>query len=178
MSPIFSKTKKVLEKKGFSLIETVLYITLLAVVMVVIVQMLVYVGGIYRHIKLERELEVSGTVALESMLREIRNATDVSSGQSMLEASPGWITLSGVDEGGVPYTVKFDVSSGALRIAKDSETPAAITSESVSVSYLLFDYVSSSHSKAVRVELEVSGNSGGINKTERFYGFAVLRGSY
>lgn len=164
--------------KGFSLVEMVLYVALLTVVTLTIIQMLISISGIYRSIKLDRELEVAGTIAMESLLREIRNASSVNLGESVLDVNPGSITLNGVDESASPYVIKFIVDSGILKVSKDDEIPSAITASSITVSYLLFTHITNPVSRGVRVEIEVSGNAGPIYKSERYYGFTVMRGSY
>ena len=175
MSATFLKTKN---NRGITLVETIIYMALLILVMGVIVQVLVSIGGVYRNIKLTRELESSGTIAMESMLREIRNASNVVLNESSFGTSPGVLTVAGVDEDLNPYKIAFSVASGALQISKNGETPTALTSSSGAVSYLLFNHVATSTSEGVRIELEMSGTSTSTPKSERFYGFAVLRGSY
>lgn len=178
MSAIFLTIKKNFHSRGTSLVEMILYLVLLTLVTGVIVQMLIAVGGVYRNIKLTREIESSGVIAMESMLREIRNSSSVVSGESFLGTSPGIITVSGTDESLNSYKIAFSVSSGALQISKNSETPVAITSSGSIVSYLLFTHVINANSEGVRIELEVSGTVGSVSKSEKFYGFTVLRGSY
>lgn len=177
MSATFLTIKKN-RNRGTSLVEMVLYIVLLTLVTGIIVQMLVAMGGVYRNIKLTRELESSGTIAMEQMLREIRNSSSVVVGGSVLGASPGTLVISGTDESQNSYQVAFSVESGTLQISKNGETPTALTSSPVSVSYLMFNRVANTNSEGVRVELEVSGNAGSVSKSQKFYGFAVLRGSY
>lgn len=178
MSAIFLTIKKHFHNRGFSLVEMILYVVLLTLFMVVVVQMLIGVSGVYRNIKLTRELESSGTIAMEQMLREIRNASSVVSGESTLGTSPGAIVVSGTDESQNPYKASFSVASGVLQISKNGETPAAVTSSGSTLSYLLFTHVATSTSEGVRIEMEVSGTAGSVSKSERFYGFTVLRGSY
>jgi len=178
MSPISLTTKKFSLNRGTSLVEMIIYIVLLTLVLGIIVQMLIAIGGVYRNIKLTRELESSGTIAMESMLREARNASSVVVGQSILGSSPGVLVIFGTDEISNPYEIRFDTSSGILRISKDGETPAALTSSSSLVSYLLFTHVTNVNSEGVRIELEMTGTAGPISKSEKFYGFTVLRGSY
>jgi len=175
MSAIFLKIKN---NKGVTLMETILYMMILTFIMGVIVQMLVAIGGMYRGLKVTRELESSGTIVMERMLREVRNASNVVLNESTFGTSPGTLTISGTDESGNLYKITFSVSSGIARISKDGGQPVALTSSSGAVSYLLFTRVTSPNSEGVRIELEISGTSGTISKSERFYGFAVLRGSY
>jgi Tfp pilus assembly protein PilW len=176
MSATFFKIKK--REAGTTLVEMVIYLGLLVLVVGIIIEMLIASSGVYRNLKLSRDLESSGTIAMESVLREIRNASGVRTGDSILGSSPGALYLSGTDEDSNPYDIAFTVDSGALKISKNGETPVSLTSFPVSVNYLLFTRLTSVNSEAVRVELELSGSAGGISKSEHFYGFAVLRGSY
>ncbi len=178
MSATFLTIKKPINNRGITLVETILYMVLLTLVMSVIVQMLIAIGGIYRSIKLTRELESSGTIAMESMLREIRNASSVVVNESVLEVDPGVLTIAGIDEDLDPYSITFNISAGAIQISKNGGAPAALTSSSGVASYLLFTRVTNANSEGVKIELEMSGTSGPTSKSEWFYGFAVLRGSY
>lgn len=178
MSATFLTIKKPVSGRGFTLIETLLYMVLLALVMSVIVQILISIGGIYRNIKLTRELESSSTIAMENMLREIRNASSVVINDSVLGVNPGVLTIVGVDEDLNPYLITYRVSSGVIEVSKDGGAPEAITSSSGSVSYLSFTRVVNDNSEGVRIELEMSGILNSVSKSERFYGFSVLRGSY
>ncbi|OHB15195.1 MAG: hypothetical protein A2431_03225 [Candidatus Zambryskibacteria bacterium RIFOXYC1_FULL_39_10] len=169
---------KINNKRGITLIETILYMVILTFFMGIIVQMLVSIGTIYKEIKVTRELESSGTIAMERMLKEIRNASRVTTDESILETSPGKLTVSGVDENSEPYKISFEVLDNAVQISKNIEAPVALTSSSGAVSYLTFHRVTNDNSEGVRIVLEMSGSSGANQKTEIFYGFAVLRGSY
>jgi hypothetical protein len=178
MLATFLTTKKPFYRRGTSLVEMVLYVVLLTFVVGIIVQMLITIGGVYRNIKLTRELESSGTIALETMLREIRNASNVEAGESDLNVNPGFLVISGTDENLNPYKIKFNVVSGALQVSKNNESPTALTSSSGVIDHLLFSRVATSTSEGVRIEMEITGTAGPVSKSEWFYGFAVLRGSY
>lgn len=178
MSAIFLTTKKQKINRGISLIETILYMVILTLMINTVVQMFIAIGGIYRNIATTRELESSGTIVMENMLREIRNASSVNVSGSILGTSPGKLAVSGIDDGSNPYNVVFDVSSSTIRVSRDGGSPEALTSSSGSVSKLLFTRVQSDNSEAVRIELEMTGAVGSTTKTEKFYGFSSLRGSY
>ena len=166
------------KQRGFSIIEALLYVVLLAIVTSVIVQMLISLSGVYKNIKLTRELESSGTIVMESILSEVRNASNVVLAESVFGVDLGTLTLSGIDPNDVAYELSFDVSSSTVRVAKDGATPIALSSMSATTSILTFTYVSNSHAQGVRVILQMSGVAGSSYQNKKFYGFAVLRGSY
>jgi hypothetical protein len=65
-----------------------------------------------------------------------------------------------------------------VRIAKDTESPGALTETGITVQSLIFRRLANSNSEAVRVEMILNGTAGDINKTLELYGTAVLRNSY
>ena len=172
-------TKKTM-KRGFSLIENVLYVVLLSLVMSIIVGMLISLSGVYKNIKLTRELESSGSIVMETILREVRNASNVVVTGSNFGANPGILIIAGVDESAIPYEITFDllVASSTVRMSKNGSTPVALSSRSATTSLLLFTRLINANSEGVRVELQMSGVSGSVYKNAKFYGFAVIRGSY
>ena len=166
MSPISSTTKN----KGITLIETILYVFILTLLMGVIVQLFIAIGGAYKNIKAARETEIAGTIAIDRVLREIRNASSVVVAQSSLGTNPGALTISGIDESLNDYTVSFAVSSGVLTASRDGGAAEALTPAGATVNFLVFNKLTNPNSEGVRVELEISN--------KKFYGFAALRGSY
>lgn len=164
--------------RGVTLVEAILYLTLFIVVLGVVINMLLAINSSYKEIRLNREIEISGTVTMESLLREIRNASSIDVSNSQFGVNPSKITLMGVDESSNAYTKTYDVLDGAFRVSKDGGTPEILTSSLGSVSSLVLKRLTTSASEAIKIELEITGTLGSLSKTEKFYGFAVLRGSY
>ena len=178
MLAIFLKNKKYFGQKGLTLIEAVLYVFLLMLIMTVIVGSLMAIGKAYRKVKAARELESTGAIIMESILREVKNASLVDLANSTLGVNPGALSLLGTDESGTPYAVSFETSSGILQISRDEDVAEPLNTSAGTVSYILFNHLNNTNSEAVRIELELRSLLSSPPKTERFYGFAVLRGSY
>jgi len=165
-------------KKGFTLLETLIYITIFSAIIFVIFKSVTTTLTIHKSIKLSQILESSGTISLERILREIRNASAIDMIGSSFGSTPGVLKLSGVDNNGVSYTTVFDLSGGILRITKDSGTPNPLTAQNIQITSLIFRNVSNTNSSAVKVEISFSGGVSPNNKILDLFGFAVLRGSY
>lgn len=178
MLAIFSKIKNIGKVRGVTLVEAVLYLTLLIFVLGVVINMLMTINGSYREIRLNREIEISGTITMESLLREIRNASSIDTGNSQFDINPSKITLVGIDEYSNSYTKTYDVLDGVFRVSKNGGAPETLTSSLGSINSFVLKRLATSTSEAVRIELEIIGTLGSLSKTEKFYGFAVLRGSY
>ena len=157
---------------GFSLIEVVVYVAILAVISVVAVNTLLLIHRALAEIRTTRSLDATAAVAMERMIRTIRDAKSVTSivGTTLV--------LAGSEAAPVTYT--FDVDANTLRIDSGSG-PVILTPPGVTVSGLAFqksDLATGGKSEAVKVVLTLQASSGQTVKTQSFYGTAVLRNSY
>ena len=175
---MFKKLLKINKNKGASLVEMILYIFILSIILGIIAQMFVSLGGIYRNIRMNRELESSGYSIVNNLMREIKGASSVVINESIFATSTGKITLSGFDENDIAYSIIFNKIENTVKISKNNEAFVSITPNSVSVDSLIFNYLSGTNSDAVKFELSISAVSKNITKSKKFYGFGVLRGSY
>jgi len=169
--------KSSLGSKGISLVETIIYATVLTLLLFVVAMISISLVKSHRRVSLNRELESNAAFAMERMVREVRLADSVNDGLSVFNSSPGTLTLQGVD-GGTAYTVKFDVDNGQVRLTKDAGTPGFLTSDQVVVTDLIFQKASNVNSEVVKIILELEGSRGDDTKRIKVNGFAVLRGSY
>ena len=69
--------------RGYTLLETVVYVSILAVIVVLSLGSILSVYQAYGKIKVERKLAQNADVALERMVREIRAATTTDAGVSV-----------------------------------------------------------------------------------------------
>ena len=116
-----------------------------------------------------------GELALERMVREVRQATSITSGGSTFGSNPGALALSGNDSGGTAHTVSFGVSNGALQIT-DNGTTTNLTASDVTVSNLIFRQITTSAgTSAVKIECTLTTTKGTI-MSSKFYSTVLLRG--
>ncbi len=159
---------------GFSLVEMIIYVGLLALVLVSLVNMLLGMARAYSYLKLSRHIQSSAVVALDRVIRDIRNAQSVNMPQSVLGASPGVLTLNTTTATSSSQTLQFYVSSGALRVKQDGGDLGPLTLSDVTVSNLIFRQMNTGISQAVKIELTLTAGT----HTANFYATAVLRDSY
>lgn len=181
-SRIFTKLKaKSLPLKasvGFSLIEMIVYISLLTVIMVSVVNMLLVMSRANSFYKVSRHIQSSAVFALDRIVRDIRNAQSVDLIGSTLGASPGVLILNTTQATGTPEIIQFYVSAGALRVKQDGGDIGPLTLSDVSVQNLVFRHINTGISQAVKVELTLSSGAGSFARSANFYATAVLRDSY
>lgn len=169
MKPFLQKNSR-----GFSLVETIIYLGLLVLVMVGIVNLLLLMSRTARYLETAQHVQTSATVALDRMVRDIRNAQSVDVAQSTLGTNPGVLTLNTTTVAGVAQTLQFYVLNGAVRVKQDGVDLGPLTLSDVTVSSLVFNHITTSVSRGVKVSLSLSSGA----QSASFYSTAVLRDSY
>lgn len=166
------------KQNGLTIVETLIYISIFVVALTVIIQMMFSITKTHRLVKLKQSLEASGTVAVERILREIKNATSVDTVNSVFGSSPGRLTLAGTDANGNNYTLEFSVANGAVSLSKNGGAAGPLTVPGITATSLIFRNLSNSVSNGVKIELSLSGTTGTEAKNLDLFGFAILRNSY
>ncbi|MBI2100752.1 MAG: hypothetical protein HYT47_01930 [Candidatus Vogelbacteria bacterium] len=163
---------------GYTLVEAIIYVAILAVLAVTFITLLFTMVQAYTEFRLARDLTSSAALALERLTREIRQATSVDLGLSAFGPSPGRLVLKTTDETGAPTTIDFYFSAGTLMVKEGSAAAAALTAARVTVDNLVFRQINTVESAAIKAELTLSASRGTLTRTEKFYSTAGLRGSY
>lgn len=170
--------KKLKKNKGFTLIEMIIYATVLGFMVSVSINSTFAMLRAFGNIRVSHDVNNSALVSLERMVSEIRIATGIDGAQSTFSANPGVLFLDTLDSGGSPATIEFYVEGGSLKVKQDGVAQGVLTSQNVVIDNLVFYSASNSNSEAVKIELQLTGTRGNISKTRKFYGTAVLRGTY
>lgn len=153
--------------KGYTLLEIVIYVGILAVIAVMALGSILSVYKAFGKTKVERKLALNGDVAMERMLRDIRSATSTDIAASVFKTHPGILKIGGT---------QFSLSGQVLQVAVSGQA-ADLTSD-VDVSNLVFYRTVSANSEIIKIEMTLRAGTGIFQKSKNFYGSAVLRGIY
>ena len=164
------------ERKGFTLVEMLFYIALLAILLVVVTNSVLLAVTSYRNIRSAEVIESSSIAAMDRMTTEIRDADSVDILNSTFDASPGVITINTATS--TPAKIKFDGSTTSLAVYEDNAYSGPLFSRDARVKSLIFRHISTSTSEAVKIELEIESGTGTSYISKKFYDTAILRGSY
>ncbi|HAO64447.1 TPA: hypothetical protein DCQ44_00500 [Candidatus Taylorbacteria bacterium] len=179
--------KKTFQKKisgdhfGFTMVETIFYLTFLVILLGIMIAMVVSLSKTYQTIQANKNLESSAVFSLERITREIRNSTSVDVTRSALATSTsGVLTLNTTDSSGAAEIIKFYLatSTGAVLIDVNGSYFGPLTLSGVKATQLQFRLATSTNSQAVKIDLTLKSNFGGASTTKNFYTTAVLRSSY
>ncbi|KKT21256.1 MAG: hypothetical protein UW04_C0007G0008 [Parcubacteria group bacterium GW2011_GWB1_43_8] len=164
---------------GSSLLETLIYAAILGMVAVFATGSILAMLRSYSSVKMSRDLNFSTSVAMERMANEIRLANNIDDAGSVFDASPGKLKLDTVDGSGLATTIEFFLSGAGIFVKEGSGASEALTASSTEITSLIFNKITSSAvSKAVKISLIAKAKGGRMEKTEKFYNTAILRGSY
>jgi type II secretory pathway pseudopilin PulG len=161
------------KKRGMTLVETVVYVAIVAIIFTVVVQTLTTIVKTYRVTLVARSLSVSGMTALERMTRDIRNAAHVDVLNSVLGSNPGKLVL--VMQG---TTTEFYVENGLIKLKENSVVKGSLISQNVTTANLVFKLIDTGNSLAVKIEMTLQSGTSTTLRSENFFNTVVLRNSY
>ncbi len=165
-------------KRGYSIIEIIIYIAIFIAVSIAVINSFVVVMNSFVSARTNQDLLTSGNDALERVSREIRQATSVDVANSTLGSSPGILQMNSVDSGGTARISKIAYVSGALDIYNNGVLIGNLVGQNVLVTNLVFRRISTTNGEAVKVELTLQDQRAPYYKSENFYDTVILRGKY
>jgi type II secretory pathway pseudopilin PulG len=158
------------QKKGFTLLEMVLYMTLLAVIFLVVINTTLSFKSSYRELGALRLTEHSGIDSMERMTRDIRAASTADTSVS------GELTLTATANGN-STTTRFYLQSSVLKVDVNGTYSGPLSVASASVTSLTFNKITNTNSTAVKVDLTIQGTDGPATSTKSYHSTIVLKGS-
>lgn len=164
--------------QGFSLVEMVIYISIFALLAVVVINSFAVVIGSFNETRTNRDLLESGNSALERISREIRLAQSIDAAGSTFAVTPGILDLNSTDASNNPRTVTFAVSNGALNLTQNGTLTGNLLNDNVDVTSLIFRQITTTEGSAVKVEMVLEDQRGKARKSATFYDTVILRGNY
>lgn len=173
-----NKQMKIIRKnKGYSIIEIVIYASLMALIVAVIayvIQMLLVANAV---VKATRRVENSSIAFSDKIVREIRAA----SGATLVTSYPydnDELTLTIPTSGGSTRTTRFYRSGDRIMVDDNGAQTGPITMSNMQVTSLHFKMMSTTTAKAISYEVVMEGPTSTPMVSEKFYGTAIMRGFY
>ncbi len=170
-------TKKYSKNRGVSIIETLIYITILVFILVVIVSLLFNLLSSQKNIKASKSIENSASLSLERIIREIRLAESVNTTSSVFGTSPGDLVLHSTDTNGNARTVEFFVTGNTIHLKENGTDQGAINQSDARVTNLVFTLISGTNSTAIRTQMTLESGTTTSLRSDKFYTTNILRSS-
>src|SRR3989338_582754 len=166
-------------KKGFTLIEIIIYVALLAAIVLSAVEIVLISARSVSEMWVERRIFTAGEGAMETILRDIRQSTDIALGSSTFGTNPGALALRIPQDPGSSTIITRIFSLSSERLQKnDDGASELLTPPEARITSLIFWNSATTTSSLVSVKLTIESGDQKNYKSHAFYGSAVLRAKY
>ncbi len=155
------------QNRGFTLIETLIYLSLLIVLGAIVINSVFSLFSSYSKIRLTQDMETTAIQVLDKMTRDIHDASGIVDAQSSFGVPSSYVSLSIPTGGGGSNTAKYYVAGGKIKFDKNSEYLGDLSLSSVTVNNFDIDYVNGTSTKALKIELQLQAAV--RNSTETLY---------
>jgi type II secretory pathway component PulJ len=162
--------------KGFSLVEMLVYISVLTIIFVVIVETLLSFTSSYHRLAALRSLDHTATDSLERVTRDIRNATSIDAVNSVFGGTAGALSVVAT-QNSISTTTKFYLASQALDVNVNGTLVGPLTNTNVAVTALTFTSLTSTNSTAVKVDMTLAATDGPLTVSKIYHSTIILKGS-
>lgn len=173
----FSSSKK---RNGFTLVEIVIYLGLLAIFTTIITNLFLSESRTWLNARASRDANDAGRLIMERLIQEIRLARSVDVLESSFGMNPGKLVLETFADttSSQASILGIFLDGDEIKIERDYGAAVPLSGSSVSVTNLVFHHMLSAQSELIRIELSVEVSRGALSSEKSFTSAAVLRGSY
>lgn len=142
--------------RGFTLIETIIYMAIIGLVVSSFVGFSVTVSRARNKSYASEEVQANARMALDLISQRIRAASSVNTGTSTFNSDPGVLSLAMADAAKNPTIIDLTADDGVLRITEGVNSPVSVTSGRVRVTNLVFTNLTGSGAREnIRVQMTV-----------------------
>jgi type II secretory pathway component PulJ len=157
---------------GFTLVETVIYVVLFALLSLFLIYTLLVMLKSYTEVRVNDDILDAAHTSMERMSREIRGAINAST------ATSGLLILNTTDASSTAKTVQFDVASSTIRFTDNGTLSGNLTGAQAAVTSLIFRKITTTGGEAIRIEMSIKSLRSLSSKTILFTDTISERGSY
>lgn len=150
------------KKKGFTLIELILYIAIASMIMVGITTFSINIIFTSEKSEIRQEVQQNAIFAMQKMMQEIRESNDLNIGTSTFGSSPGVLSLS--RNNGAEDPTVLNVSNGSLQISRGATGPFDLISNNIEVTNLIFTNLSfGGRTTIIKIELTLNHKNAAVS---------------
>jgi Tfp pilus assembly protein PilE len=158
-------------KEGYALIELLFYISIFAILILVVINSMIVMTKSFRETTIQTEL-VNTSSIMERMSREIRQASSISS------ISTSNLVLNTTDEFEVDKTVEFSLSNSNIDFSENGISQGNLNTPNIIISNLNFTEITTTEGKAIKILITLYSTNDDLNRNIDFYNTIALRGNY
>lgn len=154
---LWNKNKINNSVKGFTLVETLIYIAIIGGVIGTFVSFSLNISNTGNKTYSQQEVQANARVAMDMIVKKIKSASSVSTTQSVFGVNPGVLYLTMSSSTLNPTIINLSGVDGQLQIKEGVASTTSITTKQVEITSLIFSNLSASSSREnISVNLTVS----------------------
>ena len=163
---------KLQNKNGYSVIEIIIYLAIFTAISLLVINLFIVILSSFNTTNMNRTLLESGTISMERMSREIRQAKSID-----VSSSSDTLILNSIDSFENTILVRFIKENEQLILDKN-DSQDNLLGHNIFITNLVFNYINTTESQAVKIEMTLLYSDSKNIKSENFYNTVILRGGY
>ncbi len=155
-----------LNRKGFTLIETIIYVAVIGGVLASFVVFSMSISNSRNKTYVVQEVQANARTAMNLITQKIRTANGVNISSSTFDTDPGILSLSMNSSTTNPTIISLTQDDGLLQIKEGEDGVLSAVSNQVKVTNLVFTNLTASSTKEnIGINLTVEYNSDSVEFT-------------
>ncbi len=142
------------QRSGFSLIEMLVYVAVLAIIIVTLSELFFWIVRNQNKIKAIHEATSDASLVIESIAREIKSGQSVYLPTSVFDSDAGQLSLKTVaaaPSGEVETYLDFYLCQARLCLKKEGQLPIALSSDSTEIKKLRFSRIVTGEKESIHI---------------------------
>ena len=163
-------------QKGFSLVETVIYIGLMSAILLSLIYIISSASGTYYLLRNSRNIERSAINIMDTFNVQTDTATKIDLNNTKFDSATGSIALISYDDVGNSTTTKIYLSGNNLMLSQNNNVLGPINLSDVRVTKFVVRNFSTSTINGFKIEMNIDNASSSVQyMSENFYNSYILR---
>ncbi len=162
--------------RGLTILEIVIYFSMLSVLTVVVISSLMNLFKSYSVIKLHQNIETSAIQVMDKLTRDIRDANEIAIDESAFGVPLGSIAVN-ITTDSVTDKYKYYNASGTIKLSKNNVFLGDLTQLGVVANSFKAYYINGTTTQAIKIELNLQATPRYSTSTisKNFYTTVQLR---
>jgi type II secretory pathway pseudopilin PulG len=168
---------KINKQRGFTLIETLIYIVGFVLLVSAISTLLFNMYRWYDQVTIVSRTDQAGVTLVDHIVRDLRSGQSINIASSTFDVAIGSISI--VSRASAATTTKYYmVQNGRIIYSENGGATSYVSPADSSVTKLLFKQINTPISTAIHIELELTYMLHGATTSRSYSDIAVMRNTY
>jgi type II secretory pathway pseudopilin PulG len=176
------KQKEIIKsnQKGFTLTETLIYLSIFIIVFVLLIQILTGIFFVFSRIRVNRGILNTGSSIIERITRNIRISNNFSETGNSFNTEIGSISIESKDQNGNINTYKYKLNTATKKITEDinGNGEQDLNGGGSTITKFVINPIIAGLNPGAIISLTITDSRINPPKTETFTTTVLMRGNY